>query len=135
MKISFDPAKRSKTLIERGLDFARAVEVFRGRTYDRIDDRVDYGEERVITAGLLHGRMVGNVLTAPGDARHVISMRKANEREQADGVLVRKGRPPATNPKKAISLRVDADVLDAFKAGGAGWQRRMNQALRKAMGL
>nr|WP_295469009.1 BrnT family toxin [Mesorhizobium sp.] len=83
MRISFDPAKRAKTLVERGLDFARADEVFRGRTYDRIDDRIDYGEERVITAGHLDGRMVVLVWTARGDARHVISMRKANEREQA----------------------------------------------------
>ena len=83
MEISFDPAKRAKTLFERGFDFARADEVFRGRTYDRIDDRIDYGEERVITAGHLDGRMVVLVWTARGDARHVISMRKANEREQA----------------------------------------------------
>lgn len=83
MEISFDPAKRAKTLFERGLEFARADEVFRGRTYDRIDDRIDYGEERVISAGHLDGRMIVLVWTARGDARHVISMRKANEREQA----------------------------------------------------
>ncbi len=49
--------------------------------------------------------------------------------------LIRRGRPPAENPKKAISLRVDADVLDRFKADGPGWQGRMNEALRKAAGL
>lgn len=49
--------------------------------------------------------------------------------------LVRRGRRPLDNPKKAISLRVDADVLDKFKAGGPGWQGRMNEALRKAAGL
>ncbi|MGN6685716.1 MAG: BrnA antitoxin family protein, partial [Devosia sp.] len=38
-------------------------------------------------------------------------------------------------PKQAISLRVDADVLDKFKADGPGWQSRMNDALRKAAGL
>jgi uncharacterized protein (DUF4415 family) len=30
---------------------------------------------------------------------------------------------------------VDEDVLERFKAGGAGWQTRMNSALRKAAGL
>lgn len=49
--------------------------------------------------------------------------------------LVRRGRPPAEKPKQAISLRVDADVLDHFKATGPGWQGRMNEVLRKAAGL
>ena len=52
-----------------------------------------------------------------------------------NGRLVKRGRPPAENPKKAISLRVDADVLDRFKSDGPGWQGRMNEALRKAAGL
>lgn len=45
------------------------------------------------------------------------------------------GRPKAENPKKAISLRLDQEVIDRFKAGGEGWQSRMNEALRKAVGL
>jgi uncharacterized protein (DUF4415 family) len=49
--------------------------------------------------------------------------------------LISRGRPKAANPKKAISLRVDADVLDRFKADGPGWQGRMNDVLRKAAGL
>ena len=82
MRITFDPAKRDKTLRERGLDFASAAEVFAGHTYDRTDDRNDYGEVRMITVGLLAERMVVVVWTQRGDARHVISMRKANDREQ-----------------------------------------------------
>lgn len=50
-------------------------------------------------------------------------------------VLISRGRPKSLAPKKAISLRVDADVLDKFKADGPGWQGRMNEALRKASGL
>ena len=45
------------------------------------------------------------------------------------------GRPKSANPKVAISLRLDADVIDAFKASGQGWQSRMNDALRKAAHL
>jgi uncharacterized protein (DUF4415 family) len=45
------------------------------------------------------------------------------------------GRPKADNPKKAISLRLDAEVIERFKATGDGWQSRMNDALRKAVGL
>ncbi|MDR7026725.1 BrnA antitoxin family protein [Rhizobium rosettiformans] len=45
------------------------------------------------------------------------------------------GRPKAETPKKAISLRLDQEVIDRFKATGDGWQSRMNEALRKAVGL
>jgi uncharacterized protein (DUF4415 family) len=49
--------------------------------------------------------------------------------------LISRGRPKSLAPKKAISLRIDPEVLDKFKAEGPGWQRRMNDALRKAVGL
>jgi uncharacterized protein (DUF4415 family) len=39
------------------------------------------------------------------------------------------------NAKEQISLRIDRDVLDHFQADGAGWQDRINEALRKAAGL
>ena len=55
--------------------------------------------------------------------------------QHVNGVLVKRGRRPAESPKQAISLRVDADVLEQFKASGPGWQSRMNDALRKAVGL
>ena len=42
------------------------------------------------------------------------------------------GRPPLDNPKQAISIRLDRDVIDKFKATGAGWQSRINEALKKA---
>ena len=45
------------------------------------------------------------------------------------------GRPKSETPKKAISLRLDAEVIERFKAGGDGWQSRMNEASRKAVGL
>lgn len=58
MEITFDPAKREKTLRERELDFLDAAEVFRGRTYEWIDERFDYGETRNVVVGRLRGRMV-----------------------------------------------------------------------------
>ena len=83
MPITFDPAKREATLAQRGLDFVEVEEVFAGAVFERVDDRVDYGETRYITIGRLRGRMVVIVWTPRGEARHVISMRKANDREQA----------------------------------------------------
>jgi uncharacterized protein (DUF4415 family) len=35
--------------------------------------------------------------------------------------------------KKPISIRLDSDVLDFFKRGGSGYQRRINQVLRSYM--
>ncbi len=83
MKITFDPAKRASTLGDRGLDFADAIEVFAGNTLNIPDERRDYGEPRIITVGLLRGRMVIVVWTPRGNVRHVFSMRKANDREKA----------------------------------------------------
>ena len=83
MQIDFDPDKRNKALTERGLDFARAGEVFAGRHFTAEDTREDYCEPRYITLGKLDGGMVVMVWTPRGEARRIISMRKANEREQA----------------------------------------------------
>lgn len=83
VEIDFDSAKRDATLRERGLDFARAIEIFAGITFTQQDHRLDYGEDRFITAGLLDGRMVVMVWTERDGRRRIISMRKANEREQA----------------------------------------------------
>ena len=82
MRITFDPIKRERTLTERGLDFAGAGRVFDGDHLTFDDDRQDYGERRLVTVGRLAGRMVVVVWTPRDGARHIISMRKANDREQ-----------------------------------------------------
>ena len=83
MQISFDPEKRDKTLRERGLDFADADAVFGSAIVTFEDDRIVYPETRVVTFGFLDGRMVAMVWTETAQGRRIISMRKANEREQA----------------------------------------------------
>lgn len=83
MLITFDPAKRDRTLRERGLNFEDARIVFDGPCFTFEDVRQEYGETRLITVGLLAVRMVVVGWTPRGDDRHVFSMRKANSREQA----------------------------------------------------
>lgn len=83
MRISYDPAKRQKTLDERGLDFEDAPLVFAGVTFEVQDTRRDYGENRIICFGHLANRLVVIGYTPRGSTRHIFSMRKANEREQA----------------------------------------------------
>ena len=82
MKLSWDEAKRRATLQERGLDFADAREVLEGVVVTSEDRRRDYGEQRFVSAGPIGGRLCVVVWTPRFDARHIISMRKANEREQ-----------------------------------------------------
>lgn len=53
---------------------------------------------------------------------------------KVDGKLVRRGRPRGSN-KEQVSLRLDKAVIAKFKADGPGWQSRMNDALRKAVGV
>lgn len=48
--------------------------------------------------------------------------------------------PPAKPPslpsaKELVSIRLDRDVLERFQEDGAGWQERINAALRKSVGL
>lgn len=82
MDIEFDILKRTLTLAERGLDMARAGEIFERPTLTFIDDREDYGELRHITIGFLDERMVVAVWTQRVNTRRIISLRKANDREQ-----------------------------------------------------
>ncbi len=82
IQIEFDSQKRDKTLVERGLDFAQAVQVFAGLHLTAEDVREDYDEPRYITVGWINDRMIVMVWTPRGEVRRIISMRKANEREK-----------------------------------------------------
>lgn len=84
MKLSWDEAKRQATLETRGLDFALAGELFDTSNFNyTIEDlRCDYGENRYISFGLISERLCAVVWTPREAGRHIISMRKANDREQ-----------------------------------------------------
>ena len=83
MRITYDPAKREQTILDRGLDFEDAPEVFRGVTVEIDDLRRDHGERRIICFGLLRDRLVVVGYTPRGSTRNIFSMRKANGREKA----------------------------------------------------
>jgi uncharacterized DUF497 family protein len=79
MRITCDPAKRQRTLEERGLDMRRAKGIFVGYHFTRVDDRFDYGEPRCTTVGWLDARLVVFVWTPRGTARRIV--RHCHERE------------------------------------------------------
>lgn len=55
--------------------------------------------------------------------------------ELMESIKRSRGRPAVHNPRQHVSLRLDPDVLEHYKAAGKGWQSKINDALRKAAGL
>lgn len=53
----------------------------------------------------------------------------------ATGTFAKPGRPKSDNPKQQVTLRLDAAVVEGFRASGPGWQSRINTQLRKALGI
>jgi uncharacterized protein (DUF4415 family) len=48
---------------------------------------------------------------------------------------IRRGRPKSEDPKQLVSLRLDREVVERLREQGPGWQTRINQELRKVVGL
>lgn len=71
----------------------------------------------------------GAVLPDPDDAPELDDAWFERADHFRGETLVRRGRPPGGG-KVSTTIRFDADVLEAFKRAGPGWQTRMNQALR-----
>ena len=70
----------------------------------------------------------------PLTARELARMRPARE-IVPQVVRAARGRPRFGPPKQLVSLRIDTDVIGYFRRGGAGWQSRINAALRRAAKL
>ncbi|MEO5325721.1 BrnT family toxin [Mesorhizobium sp. CC13] len=83
MKISFDPGKDEWTRAERGFSLALGAEVIRNKVTTFLDDRQDYGEDRFVTFGYVEARLYVCVFTMRDTVFHIISVRKANDREIA----------------------------------------------------
>jgi uncharacterized protein len=82
VKLSWNEAKRLATLEARCLDFALAAQIFGLKEYIIEDTRQDYGERRFVSVGYINNRLCIVIWTPRDGGRHVISMRKANDREQ-----------------------------------------------------
>lgn len=84
-------------------------------------------------------RMIASDPDAPEATDEQLAQAKPfSEAFPALAVAMRKnvgGRPKLENPKVAVSLRLDQEIVARFKASGPGWQTRMNDALREAAGL
>lgn len=82
MNYEWDETKNRRNRVKHGLAFEDAEQVFAGPCVTFEDDRFDYGELRLITLGLLAGRVVVIAHAPRGEVTRIISMRKANRREK-----------------------------------------------------
>ena len=75
------------------------------------------------------------VWTDPDDAPELTDAWFDKATLKVDGQPVNRGGRPRGSNKAQVTLRLDRDALDRMKAGGPGWQSRINDAIRKAAGL
>lgn len=66
---------------------------------------------------------------------HVVESAEYDDLPELDEAMLaratinRGGRPVSTNPRKLLSIRLPADVIDRWKQTGPGWQTRMAERL------
>ncbi len=81
MGISFDPSKSQRNELERGLPFSLVEELDWSTAWMVEDVRENYGERRYLVLGVIRERLHALVFTPREGRVHVISLRKANQRE------------------------------------------------------
>jgi uncharacterized protein (DUF4415 family) len=111
-------------------------EALKARALADIETTTDEEDAAIHTAALsdpdnlpLSAKKRGRV---PSDVEAVAIRARAKE---AQTNLIRRGRPRAAVTKEIINIRLDRDLVERLKADGAGWQTRVNDMLRKAVGI
>lgn len=82
MDFEWDAAKSATNLSRRGFGFAYAAAIFLGPTLEAVDGRRDYGEMRTRAIGAVDDEVLVVIYTDRGDARRIISARRANRMER-----------------------------------------------------
>ena len=93
MEFEWDDDKRLSNLQKHKLDFKDVHCAFTDTAFVIEDDREDYGEKRYILLGTIFERIVVIIFTIRTDVIRIISMRKANKREQRKYVQEQLGKP------------------------------------------
>jgi uncharacterized DUF497 family protein len=81
MEISCDPVKSDRNLTDRGLPFTLLKQMEWSGAVIKEDVRNNYGERRYLALGMIGDRLHAVVFTPRADKVHVMSLRKANQRE------------------------------------------------------
>ena len=81
----WDDAKATANYTNHGVAFDQAIEAFRDPfAVERIDDREDYGEERINLVGMCRGTLLHVTYAERDGAIRIISARRATRHEQDD---------------------------------------------------
>ena len=84
MGFEWDEEKREANIVKHGVDFYRAVKIFTNPVLERLDDREDYGEERMVAIGHWREYFIVVVYTRRGANRRIISAWKAGRDEKEE---------------------------------------------------
>jgi uncharacterized protein (DUF4415 family) len=151
MRFTWDEVKRKRNLKDHGLDFVDARRVFDGATFTFEDDRLRYDEQRFVA---LKRRIAST--SSPFERQPSVKRPSSSKTSRTDWARLRRMKDTdikrsAEHPeadvknivrgiarqglkrvsgKTSISLRVDAEVLEWFKAQGPGYQTRINAVLK-----
>jgi uncharacterized protein len=82
-RYEWDEPKRERNLAKHGVDFKAILRFDWKMAVSGPDRRNDYGEERIVAFAPIDGRVHAAIYAIRGDSRRIISLRKANRREQA----------------------------------------------------
>ena len=83
MDFEWDEQKNQANIAKHGISFERAQRIFEGMTVDQVDDRQDYGEERIISLGMIEAILILVVVhTDRNGATRIISARPARRSER-----------------------------------------------------
>ena len=82
MLLEFDEAKDARNIRERGISFERFADIDAETAVSGEDVRKDYGERRLRVLGFIDGLLYAAVVTPRGEKIRVISLRRANRREE-----------------------------------------------------
>jgi uncharacterized protein (DUF4415 family) len=107
-----DPRKRALNLRKHGVAFEDAIQLFERPYLEGPDHRQDYGESRNQVIALVY------------------TWRAADAALIADASWFRRAKIVLPEPKKAVSIRLDRDVMEWFRNQGKGYQTRINVVLR-----
>jgi uncharacterized protein len=80
--IDFDAAKSARNRRDRGIGFERFADMDLETAISVEDARKDYGERRLRVLGTIDGKLHAAVITPRGETIRVISLRRANKREE-----------------------------------------------------
>jgi uncharacterized protein (DUF4415 family) len=114
LRVTFDPAKNAKNIAERNLPFEWVTELAWEAAV--LQENPEWTREEIRTARPALEAIVDIFGT-----------------QAAETIRRRGGRPAKADRKVNQTLRLDPDVLDAYKQEGSGWQAHMNEVLRQHM--